>query len=160
MGMTWSPSFRANFFLSSSSLVAFLCSWRGPHVQLRSWRYAQCHHCMRLLFSPKPEQREGQAELSTAGCLRSSYWPMQRQAWCMLGAACGSSSVYHLLLIISESCMGLAHWKLPCAISQAYFSQQDFLWISFCGMAAPSPLHLGIIWFGVLQVACENSWAC
>lgn len=161
MGMTWSPSLGTSFFLGSFRLVTFLCRWRGPRVKLRSRHCAQCYHCMGLLFSPKREDGKGQAELSMAGCLRSSHWPAQRANLVCAGALCGSgmsttcssSSLRHVWDLLTGSSVGHLPGKFHISC------QQDFLWISFCRMAAPSPLHLGMIRFGALQVACEGSWA-
>lgn len=158
MGMTWSPRLETNFFLGFSRLVAFLHSWRGPHVKLRTWHCAQCQCCMRLLFSPKLSMGRGRQSWARQAAQGVHTDLCKGQAWywglpvaAVMSTTCSLSSLHHAW----DLCTGNSHGPPPRHIS----CQKDFLWISFRGMAAPSPLRLGMIWFGALQVAHEGSWA-
>lgn len=54
------------------------------------------------------------------------------------GITCSLTSLHHLRGAVSIILQ---------AVSQPYFMPAGLLWISFCGMAAPSLLHLGTIRF-------------
>lgn len=98
--------------------MAFLWSWRGPHVKLKSFALGpgsvlNACWCVRLLSFPKPEPGKGQAVLSMAGCRGGGvgYPDLQKgQAWWVLAAAHSSRVLpqpsagrCHSLFIISSA---------------------------------------------------------